>query len=387
MPQILRNILRRKIRAVLTIAGIVIGVFALTVMGAMAEKLNKLVQGGLDYYENKVTVSEKTGSAFGFGNPISTDKIADIEKIAGVAYVSPSISLLLSDDVGASFGVPPMIVTDDQKAAPLESIKLKATRGRLLDPADRGKTVVGADLVDQLDAAVGKTVKLRERDFAVVGILEKTLTAPDTSALINLADGQELYLKTIPDVYAQSLDATKIATNFAVYLKDPSHGDAIAKEIEEKIPNVKAYGPSFFREQVGQFTKIFNAIILSSALIAIIVGGLSIMNTLIFAVIERTREIGIKKAIGARSSRVLREFLAEALVIGALGGIIGILLGFGTVSAFNAAMEKSGVIIFLITPELLAQIFAFAIAISLIAGFYPAWRASRLNPVEALRYE
>lgn len=387
MRLIIRNILRRKTRAILTIGGIVIGVFALTVMGAMSEKLSLLVKGGVDYYSTKVTVVDGTSNAFGVGIPISLDKIAEIAKVEGVKYVSPSVGLLLDDEVMVSFGVPPMIYGDDPNVGQYESLHYDAIQGRLLTADDRGKAVVGSDLVTSIDAGVGKTIKLRGRDFEVVGILEKTLTAPDNSVMVSLPDAQELFMKTLPEVYAKSLEASKVASSFAVYLDDVKEGETVAKRIQEQVPNVKAYGPSFFKKQVGQATQIFSLIILSSALIAIVVGGLSIMNTLTFAVIERTREIGIKKAVGARAGRILREFIAEATTMGVIGGLVGIGLGVLAVLGINAGSQSKGLMLFLVTPRLLGGVFAFAILISIVAGYFPARRASRLNPVEALRYE
>lgn len=388
MRLILRNLLRRKVRTVLTIGGIVIGVFALTVMGAMSEKLTKLVQGGEDYYKTKVIVTDATSSAFGFSTaPMTIDKKTEIEAVEGVTYASPDVSLLLDEDTAVSFGPPSMIVSNDPGATEFESFKLAAAEGRLLEEGDRGKVVLGPDLADTKDWTVGQTIQLRDRDFEVVGIIEKTLTAPDSSAIVPLADAQELVHKTLPEAYQGSITPEKIVSSFAVYLDDISKGEEIAKRIDEQVTGVKSYDPSFFSKQIGQSLAIFNLIILSGALIAIIVGGFSIMNTLTFAVIERTREIGIKKAVGARSSRILREFLIEAAAIGVIGGIIGIILGILMASAINAGSRDSGLLLFLVTPSLVTKVFIFSVVISVVAGFFPARRASKLNPVEALRYE
>ncbi len=387
MRLIIRNLLRRKLRTVLTIGGIVIGVFALTVMGAMSEKLTQLVKGGERYYETKVLVVDGQSSAFFGGAPMTIDKKAEIEKVEGVKYVSPDVSMLLDDETGVSFGSPPMIVSNDPGSVEYEAFEINAAKGRLLTADDRGKVVLGADLVENLNTDVGQTIKLRDRDFEVVGIMEKTLTAPDSSALVPLLDAQELVHETLPDAFKANITPDKIVSDFAVYLDDIAQGEEIATRIQEQVEGVKAYGPSFFKKQIGQSMAIFNLIILSGALIAIIVGGFSIMNTLTFSVIERTREIGIKKAVGARASRILREFLLEAAAIGVVGGMIGIGLGVLMTLALNAGSRQSGLVLFLITPSLVIQVFLFSVAISVVAGFFPSRRASKLNPVEALRYE
>lgn len=387
MKLILRNLLRRKVRTVLTIGGIVIGVFALTVMGAMSEKLNKLVKGGEDYYGTKVLVVDGQSSAFFGGAPLMIEKRAEIEKVDGVKYVSPDVQLLLNQETGATFGAPSMIVAYKPEAKPYESFKLSTTAGRMIESSDRGKVVMGSDLSQTQNVNIGDTIKLRDRDFEIIGILEKTLTAPDTSAMVSLADAQELLFATLPDAFKQTVKPESIASSFAVYLNDISKGEEVAQSIQENVSGVKAYGPSFFEKQISQGTAIFNAIILSGALIAIIVGGFSIMNTLTFSVIERTREIGIKKAVGARSRRILREFLLEAAAIGIIGGLVGLVLGWLMTIAINTASQASGIVLFLVTPRLAVSVFIFAIVISVVAGFFPARRASKLNPVEALRYE
>jgi putative ABC transport system permease protein len=387
MRIILRNLLRRKLRTVLTIGGIVIGVFALTVMGAMSEKLTKLVKGGEDYYGNKVQVVDGQSSAFFGGAPLSMEKRALIEKVDGVKYVSPEVGLLLDEETTVSFGSPQLITSFDPEAVQYESFSMKTTKGRMITNDDRGKVVLGADLVKTFKKEIGEKLTLRGKDFEVVGYLEKTLTAPDGSAIVSLRDAQEFTHATLPDAFKKTITPESIVSDFAVYPDDPEKGEELATRIQEQVEGVKAYGPSFFEKQIGQSLAIFNLIILSGALIAIIVGGFSIMNTLTFSVIERTREIGIKKAVGARSRRILKEFLLEAAAIGIIGGIIGIIFGILMTWIINASSRDSGIVLFLVTPTLVAEVFVFSIVISVIAGFFPARRASRLNPVEALRYE
>lgn len=386
MRLILRNLLRRKLRTALTIGGIMIGVFALTVMGAMSEKLTQLVKGGEDYYGDKVTVTDSQASLFG-GAPMNMDKRAELEKVDGVKFVSPGVGLLLSDDTTANFGTPQMITSDDAAARPYESFKMSTTKGRMIEDGDRGQVVLGSDLKKSLNADLGQTIKMRGQDFEVVGLLAATLTAPDNTAIVSLHDSQALLYETLPDAFKATIKPEALVSSFVVYLDDTTQGEQIAERINDQVDGVKATGPSYFKKQISQTMAIFNLIILSGALIAIIVGGFSIMNTLTFAVIERTREIGIKKAVGARSSRILKEFMLEAAVIGVIGGIVGIILGWLMALAINIGSRASGLVLFLVTPRLIIEVFVFSVAISVIAGFFPARRASKLNPVEALRYE
>ncbi|MFA6909072.1 MAG: ABC transporter permease [Patescibacteria group bacterium] len=249
MKLILRNLLRRKLRTVLTVGGIVIGVFALTVMGAMSEKLSLLVKGGEDYYGTKVLVVDGQSSAFFGGAPLTMDKRAELEKVDGVTYVSADVSLLLDDETGATFGTPAMIVSYDPAAEPYESFELNTATGRFITAEDRNKTVLGADLADTLKTDVGQTIKLRERDFEVVGILEKTLTAPDNTAIVSLADAQEFVHSTLPDAFKESLPSEKVVSSFAVYLDDIDQGEAVAERINDQVEGVKRTARPFSKSK------------------------------------------------------------------------------------------------------------------------------------------
>src|SRR5665648_530862 len=214
----LRNVFRRKLRAFLTIFGITIGVFALVVMGGMAEKINLLVDGGVRFYGDKVTVSAEGSGMLG-GGYLSTEKLAEIEAVDGVTAASADISMLLDSEGGMSFGMPAMIMGTDQRGVGYESFELTLQEGRDFTPEERGVAVVGSDLVEQLDAEVGGTITLRGREFQVLGIWDKTLTAPDTTVAIPLADAQEIFLAEQPDMVRDNLEADRLATGLTVYLE------------------------------------------------------------------------------------------------------------------------------------------------------------------------
>jgi putative ABC transport system permease protein len=142
-----------------------------------------------------------------------------------------------------------------------------------------------------------------------------------------------------------------------------------------------------FDEVVGSSVAIFNAIIVGVALISLIVGGLSVINTMAMSVAERTREIGIKRAIGGSRARVIRELVSEAGLIGLLGGLLGLGLGSVVVYLANEAGRSSGMILFLLTPQTAVFAVLFSTILGVVAGIIPAWNAARLDPVAALRYE
>ncbi|MBF4509730.1 MAG: ABC transporter permease [Aeromicrobium sp.] len=384
----LRSIFRRKLRAALTIFGITIGVLALVVMGSIAEKLSLLVDGGTDYYADKVIVSGSSGMAGFSVEPISTDLIAEIEAVDGVARAAGSIMMLLDAEPSAvSVGIPANINASDFREEGYESFESEVISGRALERDDRDVVVVGADLVSKLDARVGETIEVRGRDFEVIGILGKTLTAPDMAVQMSLADAQELLVADLPAAVAESVDPAALITSIAVYLDEGVDPDEMAEVIAFEVPDVTAMGPSGFEASVKEPLKIFNQIIYAVAIVSLMVGGLSVINTMTMSVAERTREIGVRKAIGATDGAIMRQFIAESAVIGLIGGLLGLGLGSLVAMGGNQAGAASATELFLVTPRLALGSVAFALVLGVLSGLYPAWHAARLNPVQALRYE
>ena len=153
------------------------------------------------------------------------------------------------------------------------------------------------------------------------------------------------------------------------------------------MPGIKADGPKAFQETVANSTKLLNSIIFGVALISLLVGGLSVVNTMTMSVFERTREIGIRKAVGASHRQIVGQFLGESAAIGFLGGLAGLVLGWLTTLALNAAGNQAGTALFLLTSRLAVGAVLFALLLGVVSGLYPSWHAARLNPVAALRYE
>lgn len=388
MLRILRNIFRRKLRAFLTIFGISIGVFSLVVMGALAEKLTLLVDGGMQYYAGKIIVSG-SGGMYGLGAaPLKSSMLRDIEHIEGVTRASATVSTLVETEMsGVNMGSVPTIQAEDGRAKGYETFVVRYSAGRELRNTDVGKVVLGADIVKKLNGAVGGHVEIRDKRYEVVGIMDKTLTAPDSSVMMTMDDAREIVYDEQPAIVQSSVTPDSIVSSYVVYLEEGQRPEVVARRIERQLDNVEAMTPLEFERQIKQPLQIFTSIIYAVALISLLVGGLSVINTMTMSVAERTREIGVRKAIGASNLQVMGQFIAESAVIGFIGGVAGLLLGLLVTTGGNAAGEVSGNILFLVTNRLLIGSLAFAVGLGTLSGLYPAWHAANLNPVEALRYE
>jgi len=389
--RLVRDLGRRKLRSGLTITGIAIGIMALVVFGSMANKMNALISGGSKYYQDKAIVS--VGSMFsGTIQPIALADLDRVRAVEGVAAATPSVEMLLSADGGAaSMGTPEMITG----AVPggdmgLEKFKIDLAQGRELTAADANSkvTVLGSDLARKLNVNVGDTVTLRDVKFAVVGIWAPTLTAPDKDASVPLAAAQELFVKSLPPLIQSKITASDIATSITVYPKAGVSPETIKTRMESLLGSeYSVMTGKDFDAMLGTFSAIFTLVLTGVALLSLLVGGLSTINTMAMAVAERTREIGIKRAIGASRWRIRREIVFEASAIGLISGLIGLGIGAAMTMVFNDLGRASGNVLFDLTLGTAATALIFATVLGGIAGFVPAWHASRLDPVTALRYE
>jgi putative ABC transport system permease protein len=387
--RLLRDLGRRKLRSTLTITGIAIGIMALVVFGSMANKMNALIGGGSKYYAGKDIVS--IGSMFsGNFQPLSLSDVQRIEKMPGVAAATPELDMLMDDTTTATMGTPEMItagVPGGDKG--LETFKIDISSGRKLTADDTGNVaVLGSDLARKLNASVGGTVTLRGVQFTVVGIMAPTLTAPDKDASIPLAAAQKLFIKTLPPIIQSKLVASDIATSITVYPKPGVDAATLKTTLKAALgSSYTVMDGADFDALLGSISTIFTLVLTGVAGLSLLVGGLSTINTMAMSVAERTREIGIKRAIGASRWRIRREIVLESAAIGLISGLIGLTIGALMTLLFNDMGRASGNVLFELTLGTSITAIAFSTILGAVAGFVPAWHASRLDPVAALRYE
>lgn len=384
--RLLRELSRRKLRTTLTILGITIGIWSLVVFSALANKINGFVDAGGSIFAGKIIVTD--GETFGI-SPIRVSAVADIAALPGVEAVEPQVQLPWdADGSGSSLAIPKMLVGVVPGTDKGHAFKLEIASGRALTPDDTGDVIVlGADLAREYDVEAGGMVQVHGRPFQVLGTYLPTLAAPDSDAEVPLATAQQLYLATLPPVVAGAIAPSEVVNQIVVYPDPAADAGSIATAIEARVEHSVALTGAEFADVVGSGTAIFNGIIIGIAAISLVVGGLSVINTMAMSVAERTREIGIKRAIGGPRRRIVRELVAEAGLIGLIGGLIGLALGAAVVVLANDAGRASGTILFDLTPRTALFAVAFSTILGMVAGIVPAWSAARLDPVTALRYE
>jgi putative ABC transport system permease protein len=239
---------------------------------------------------------------------------------------------------------------------------------------------------------VGKTISINGVKFQVVGVLEakgSSLGSPDELIFIPIETG---YKKLFGD--SAAYNGKKTVNSILVSVLDSDKTDEISARAEfilRRSHNIAAADESDFNvlsqsdtlETLNTVTQTLTIFLGAIAGISLLVGGIGIMNIMLVSVTERTKEIGLRKAVGATRNQILTQFLIETITLSLLGGILGILLGVGIASAFSV----SGLIASVITADSIMLAFTFSLIIGVFFGIYPAFRAANLHPMVALRYE
>lgn len=383
---VFRNLRSRLARTSLTVAGIAIGILALVVVGSLAERLQTIVSR---------SAALNSGAIFAFGNGrelYGAGAQARMRRNVEVARRSAGVRGVVSEVVvpyatgfaeNSRFGPPSLIFGFPYGTRAIASAAFSVDRGRDFTPAERRVALVGTDFASSRQVRVGATIALYGNSFTVVGTIAKSFTIFDAAIVVPLADAQALLGQLVPP--SAPAGSTPPATALMVLVEPHADTGLIARRIT-LLTGLQARDPAEVAGGIRSTTQIFDAIIFGSALIALLVGAFSIVNTMTIAVSERTREIGIRKAIGAGDGDILREFVTEAATIGALGGIGGLAVAAALIAIIDARSAAQGNLeLFAITPRLGIGAFVFAVVLSSAAGLLPAIRAARLEPTDALR--
>jgi len=398
-----------RLRSWLTIVGIVIGVAAIIGIVSIGAGLEAAVQEQLgELGTDTITITPGFSRAQRFGpgagpprqqsvsvteeTTLTTNDVQVLKSISDIAFINPTISgsadmSFLGEKTTVTIqGVDPLpwsqIITSD------------VISGRILGPGDSNAIVLNEGLakgVFKNDILVSKQVFINDKLFRVIGILEDQ----------GFGGRNTVYM---PIFLARNILVDKPANEFdsiSVKIRDAEEVDSATKEIEEKLllsrhvteqtKDFTVFSSQALQQQISTILGTFTLFLAGIAAVSLLVGAVGIANTMFTSVLEKTRDIGILKAIGAKNSDILSIFIINSGLVGLVGGIIGVILGVGVSALLPFILPSFGppgtTLTPLVTPEIVGIALLVAFGIGIISGTIPAYRASKLKPVDALRYE
>ena len=393
--QAVQNVLSNKVRTFLTMLGIIIGVMAVIVIVGLGNGMTNMMQ---DFYSdmgsdilavNVMTASTRTVEVSDVYNIINQkpeyyrglSPIAsaggDTLRVAGEKYRRTGIS-----------GVNEDYMT-------INNYKVAKGRGiQYTDLIDNKNICVIGDYVDRRifgGNGLGSTLKVGASEYRIVGVLE------GRSKPASQYEGGNDDIVLVPYTTLMSVNNTSSVSEYYVVLQDADHSDEAQEFLQSRLKKlvskddyVYVMSLSAAMKQMSSMINVMVGVLTAIAGISLLVGGIGIMNIMLVSVTERTREIGIRKALGAKERVILAQFVVEAATTSALGGFLGIVLGYVVSMAANRIlpMVASGVDV-TVSPSFnsIAVAFGISVGIGVLFGYLPAKRAARLNPIEALRYD
>ncbi len=394
-----KSLIKNRLRSLLTSLGIIIGVGAVIVMvavgeGSQAEIENQIASLGADMVLIFPGISHRGGVSQGAGSS-NRLTLKDAEQLANEATLVRAVSPIVMSGgqvIGGTgnwntsiTGVSVDYLTiRDWDLAEGEFITERDIRGR------SKVAVLGKEVVDNLfpnQSPIGEKIRIRNTPFKVIGVLSEkgqsatgsdqddVILAPSTTVLYRLKGGK--YINAIFASANSTEDLPAAQEELRSILREAHKLDP-SEEDDFRIRN-----QAEITEMASETSRIMTLLLGSIAGVSLIVGGIGIMNIMLVSVTERTREIGIRLALGARGSDIMIQFLAEAVVLSLVGGVIGILMAAGVTYMLNNFFDLSA----LIKPWIVLVAFAFSGGVGVFFGFYPARKAAALNPIDALRYE
>jgi putative ABC transport system permease protein len=396
----IKNLRHRMSRSLLTLLGIAIGIMAIISLLALGEGMQQAVTGELSSLSDVIIVSTGGGgfSSFGGGGGsnggyFTQRDIAVIERVQGIKEVSTQLSGVgLAEYNGKTTIL--SLTGMDAAVMKLQYASQTLDAGEFFNEGDQNKIMIGYSIAhDTFDAdiSVGGRIKINGEKFFVSGIFGKQGfggVSSDSIVLMSSRDFQKLTGQSnISLIYLRVYnvnDAESIATTIQNAINQ-NHG---------KKDFATATTMTSILQTVQNIIGILQLVLVGIASIALFVSYIGIMNTMLTSVMERTREIGIMKAIGATTRDIMSIFIIEGMLLSSLGGVIGIILGvFGSqaLTLILRSFMSMGGGAFQLNPIITITSVVLAVAVSLIVGvlssLYPAWKAARMSPIEAVRYE
>ncbi len=380
-----KSLLSSKMRSLLTMLGIIIGVASVIVLVSL---VNGLKSEMVDMFQSMGTNLISVNITGRGGNrAVSVSDIMDFaeENADLISLISPSVttSVTLKNDTESLTTT----CTGTNEMYP-DIKKLNVDQGRYIEYVEVEKRqkvcVVGTYTASELfgtKAAVGKTLKINGETYSVIGVLEETADSEEGSS------DDAIY---IPYTLATSISWMRGVNSYVLSARSEDTVDGAMDKLESYFLSIFGSTDYFnimsqqeMMDQMDEMTGMMTSVLVGIAGISLLVGGIGIMNIMLVSVTERTREIGIRKSLGAAPWDIMSQFVVEAATTSACGGVIGIVFGIAAAYAAGKIMDMS------VKPSFgaVAVAFGVSVGIGIIFGYFPAKKASRLSPIEALRYD
>ncbi len=397
------GVVTHKLRSSLTMLGIVIGVAAVIALMSIGKGATVSILSNIEGIGSNLITISPGASMFGgvrsAAGAVRTLTMEDAEAISeqvpNITAVAPYYSSNLQLVVGGE-NVNTQVTGITPEYQEVQNLEIANGAFFSEDNYQRGMkvAVLGANVKETLFAdadPIGQQMRMGSIIVRVVGVLESKggmWGSPDDAILIPLTALQQTVAQP------RTAQGERIVSSIALTVSDEGQADYVVEEITSLLRTRHRLGPnvdddfsiismeeisSMLSEATGTLTLLLGAI----AAISLLVGGIGVMNIMLVSVLERTREIGIRKALGARERDIWGQFLIEAVFLTLAGGIIGVILGW----VVSAAVNTTGLMTTVVTIDIVILAVSVAVGIGLFFGFYPAWNASRLNPIDALRAE
>jgi putative ABC transport system permease protein len=383
-----RSIKHRSLRSWLTVIGIVIGIASIVALITISQGLENAVKGQFEQMgSDKLTITGPISSGY-ISSYLDDRDLEIIRSLAEIEWASPWV--LVSSDVEynreTQFIQQIIGVDTDIFEESFEDMNYGVIEGRFIKPNEKGKVVigyaVGRDLFKK-DVHLNNQLEIKGVKFEVTGVIEE-IGNPD--------DDQSMYLaiEDLREIFNKSDDLTMVMAK----VKQGNDIDFVAEKLTDKLEDRKGETESFdvltpeqLLAQVGDILILIQVILGGIASISLLVGGIGIMNTMYTAVLQRTKEIGIMKSIGATNKAISSIFLVEGALFGIAGGIIGVALGTIMAYLVKNIADQAGykILVIKLNPTLVIFVLIFSIGIGLLSTWWPARRAVKLKPVDALR--
>ena len=380
-----------------TIAGIAIGVGGLVTLGAMSERIVRFIEGGDRFVLGQISVAGRgmgPGAGFAAGGLLPAATVRAIAAVPGVTGVQPQVMLPLNPSTSQFLTLTQELVLGLDLAVLMPNRHYRALpvrAGRFLRAGDRRVAVLGASLAAARGLRAGSRLTLEGASYEVVGVLERMLTAPDRFVFVPIEDAREQWvakdrlLQTVLASGAAALTAADLNSGAAVGWVEGEDPDAVARRIRERVPGLNVQLPSELSRLLRSSTAFFSALLVGIGALALLIGGLSLANTMAAAVFERIRDFGVKRALGATDLQLAREVLAESLLVTLAGGLGGVALALALGGALDAWAARTGQELFDFSPRLLGGALVFSVLLGAAAAAWATRRVLALSPAEAIR--